>query len=155
MQDNKIEWDNTLKIVIMGHNTMKHGGIGYSPFQLTFGREPNILAMLNTTHLIKYSNFIPRWKNRHEKYLNKARKSISLQKEKCNKQQDARITKPQETYVSGDLVKFMNQAPSNKLSAGWKGPATILEETGNNNYKIIFDNKTRSIHANQLMPYYI
>ena len=32
----------------------------------------------------------------------------------------------------------MNQAPSNKLSPSWKGPATILKEIGNNNYKIIF-----------------
>ena len=101
MEDNKIEWDNTLKIVSI------------------------------------------------------VRERISLQKEKYKKQQDARIIKPQETYVSGDLVKFMNQAPSNKLSPSWKGPATILEEIGNNNYKIIFDNKTQSIHANQLMPYYI
>ena len=49
----------------------------------------------------------------------------------------------------------MNQAPSNKLSPSWKGPVTILEEIGNNNYKIIFDNKTQRIHANQLMPCYI
>ena len=55
---------------------------------------------------------------------------ISLQ-EKYKKQQNARIIKPQETYVSGDLVKFMNQAPSNKLSPSWKGPTTILEEIGN------------------------
>ena len=34
MKDNKIEWDNTLKIVSMIHNTMKHEGIGHSPFQL-------------------------------------------------------------------------------------------------------------------------
>ena len=54
MEDNKIEWDNTLKIVSI------------------------------------------------------VRERISLQKEKYKKQQDARIIKPQETYVSGGLVKFMN-----------------------------------------------
>ena len=49
MEDNKIEWDNTLKIVSMAHNTMKYEGIGHSLFQLTFGRELNIPSMLNTT----------------------------------------------------------------------------------------------------------
>ena len=80
MEDNKIEWDNTIKIVSMAYNTIKHGGIGHPPFQLTFGREPNIPSMLNTTLSIKYSDLIHRWKYRHEKYLNKARERISLQK---------------------------------------------------------------------------
>ena len=127
---------------------MKHEGIGHSPFQLTFGKEPNIPQMLNTTLSIKYSDLTQPWQNRHAKYFNKARERISLQKEKYKKQQDAKIIKPQETYVSGDLVEFINQAPSNKLSPSWRGPATILEEIGNNNYKIIFDNKTQSVHAN-------
>ena len=78
----------------IAHNTMKHEGIGHSPFQLTFGREPNFPSMLNTTLLIKYSDLIQRWKNRHGKYFNKARERISLQKEKYKKQRDARIIKP-------------------------------------------------------------
>ena len=59
----------------MDHNTIKHEGIGHSPFQLIFGREANIPSMLNTILSIEYSDLIrvQRWKNRHEKYLNKAR----------------------------------------------------------------------------------
>ena len=89
MEDNKIELDNRLKIVSMAYNTIKYEGIGHSSFQLTFGREPNIPSMLNTTLSIDYSDHIQRWKNRHEKCLNKAIKRISLQKEKYKKQQDA------------------------------------------------------------------
>ena len=118
--------------------------------------EDNKIELDTTLKIVSMAhNTMKRRKNRHQKYLNKARERTSLQKERYKKQQDAWIIKPQETYVSGDLVDFLNQAPSNKLSPDWKGPATILEEIGNNNYKIIFDNKTQSIHSNQLMPYYI
>ena len=58
MEDNKIEWDSTLKIVSMAHNTMKHEGFRHSPIQLTFGREPNIPSTLNTTLSIMVSTRI-------------------------------------------------------------------------------------------------
>ena len=154
IEDHSTEWDQNLKIICMAYNTMKNEGTGYSPFQLTFGREVNLPSMLSTTPKVKYEELLNLWKRRHEHYLQKAKEKIEIQKIKYKKLQDSKISIPQGVYEPGDLVKFINNHPENKLSPSWKGPAVIVEHQENNNYTILFNNKRIRIHANQLMPYY-
>ena len=39
IQVNGTEWDKNLKIISMAHNNIKHDGTGFTPLQLTFGKD--------------------------------------------------------------------------------------------------------------------
>ena len=77
-----------------------------------------------------------------------------LQEEKTQETEMSQEEVPQGVYEPGDLNKFINNHPENKLSPSWKGPAVIVELQENSNYKILFNDKRIRIRANQLMPYY-
>ena len=153
MSDLHVQWDDTLKFLCMAYNTMTHEGTGFSPFQLTFGRDANIPSALATTPSLKYSDLIKLWQERHERYLNKAKDRIHKNKEKYKRQQDSRIALPQRIFEPGDLVKIMN-TKENKLSPEWKGPATVVKILPSNNYEIIFNNERTIVHANRLKEQY-
>ena len=53
VQDNCTEWDKNLRFISVAHNNMKHDGIGFTPFQLTFRRDANLPSMLSTTTSVK------------------------------------------------------------------------------------------------------
>lgn len=59
---------------------MRHEGIWYTPFELTFGKDPNVPSILVTRSSLKY-----------EKYLKKAQEKIAIQKEKYKISQDSKI----------------------------------------------------------------
>ena len=139
----------------MADNNMNHDETGFTPFQLTFGRDANLPSMLSTTPSVKYQEILSMWKERNEGYLEQARQKIQIQKEKYKKLQNSKIALPQEIYESGDLVKFINNIKEHKLSPSWKGSATVLDHLDNNNYIILFNSVKQRIHANQLMPYYV
>ncbi|XP_043474040.1 uncharacterized protein LOC122506110 [Leptopilina heterotoma] len=152
MTDLHTEWDRTLQFICMAYNTMQHEGTGFSPFQLTFGRNANIPSILATTPSLKYSELVKLWQERHERYIGKARDKIQQSKEKYKRIQDAKIILPQRLFEIGDLVMIVNNK-ENKLSPDWKGPATILKILPNNNYEIIFNNERTNIHADRLKLY--
>lgn len=131
---------------------MIHEGTGFSPFQLTFGRNANVPSILATTPSLKYPDLVSLWQERHERYIRKAREQIEKSKEKYKRVQDARIVLPQKLFNVGDLVMIENTR-QNKLSPDWKGPATILKVLPNNNYEIIFNNERSVVHADRLKIY--
>ena len=153
MSDLHTEWDKTLKFICMAYNTMVHEGTGFSRFQLTFGRDANVPSLLATTPSLKYPDLVRLWKERHERYIRKARQRIEKSKEKYKRIQDARIVLPQRLFDVGDLVMIENNK-QNKLSPDWKGPAVILKALPNNNYKIALNNERSVVHADRLKIYY-
>ena len=76
------------------------------------------------------------WTRRHEYYLNKAKERLEINELKNKKIQDSRILIRQSLYEPGNLVKYLNLNPENKLSPSWKEPATIVTRHDNNNYSI-------------------
>ena len=68
VQDNGTEWDKNLKIISMAHYNIKHDGAGFTPFQLTFGRDANLPSMLSTTPSVKYREILSIWKERNQRY---------------------------------------------------------------------------------------
>ena len=128
---------------------MVHEGTGFSPFQLTFGRDANIPSLLATTPSLKYPDLVKLWQERHERYIRKARERIEKSKEKCKRMQDAKIVLPQRLFDIGDLVMIENNK-QNKLSPDWKGLAVVLKVLPSNSYEIIFDNERSVVHADRL-----
>ena len=148
MSDLHTEWNKTLKFICIAYNIMVHEGTGFSPFQLTFGRDANIPLLLATTPSLKYPDLVKLWQERHERYIRKAGEQIGKSKEKYKRMQDAKIVLPQRLFDIGDLVMIENNK-QNKLSPDWKGPAVILKVLPNNNYEIIFNNEKSVVHADR------
>ena len=94
MSDLHTKWDKTLKFICMAYNTMVHKGTGFSPFQLTFGRDANIPSLLATTPSLKYPYLVKLCQERHGRYIIKARERIEKSREKYKRMQDAKIVLP-------------------------------------------------------------
>lgn len=137
----------------MAH-TMKHEGIGCTPFEATFGRQANLPSILSTTPTVRYKELLDSRKKRHEDYLRKVKERLQTQKEKYKKLQDSQIIIPQSPFNFGNLVSVINNDKKHKLDQERLGTATITEIRHNNNYIILLNNHRFEVYANQLMPYY-
>lgn len=153
VNDNNVEWHKVLKIIATAYNTAVHEGTGFSPFQLMFGRKANLPSALATTPSLKYTELVKLWKNRHEKYLEKAKQIIEKRKEKHKEIFDSRIVKLKKVFNIGDTVLLLNNNKKHKLEQPWIGPYQIQGIHENNNYTIQIDNKPYKTHANRLKPY--
>ena len=47
--ESKSEWNENLKHISMAHNTTVHSTTGFTPFELTFGREANMPSEMALT----------------------------------------------------------------------------------------------------------
>ena len=98
--------------------------------------------MLDRTLYTEYKDLFNDWTRRHEYYLNKAKERLEITKLRNKKIQDTRTVILQSLFKSGDLIKYRNLNPANKLSPSWKEPATIVTRHDNNNYSIKFQGET-------------
>ena len=44
--ENSKEWDKNIKFINFSINTMRNETTGFSPYEITFGRDPNILSII-------------------------------------------------------------------------------------------------------------
>lgn len=154
INDNDAEWDKVLKITSMAYNTAVHEGTGFAPFTLMFGRKANLPSALATTPTLKYTELVKLWKDRHERYLEKAKRVIERRKEKHKEMHDKRITKLQKIFDVGDKVLLYNNNKNHKLDQEWLGPFQITIVHENNNYTILRNNQPYKTHANRLKPFF-
>lgn len=155
IEDNKTEWDMNLKLITLAYNTTISESTGYTPFELTFGREANIPSSLTKMPTVTYDQLIEKWKKQYELWIIKAREKIQLQMEKAKKRIDENIVRTQPLYNIGDLVKWKNNNLQHKLEPSWKGPGIIVQIFDNNNVEIKYNNKIFRLHLDQVMPYYV
>lgn len=155
MEDNQTEWDVNLKLITLAYNTTVNESTGYTPFELTFGREANLPSSLTKVPVMTYNQLIEKWKKQHESWITRARERVQLQMEKAKRRIDENIVRSQPPYNVGDLVKWRNHYPQHKLEPSWKGPGVITQIFDNNNLEIQFGNKKLRLHLDQVMPYYV
>ena len=93
--------------------------------------------MLDRTPHTEYEDLLNDWTRKHESYLNKEKERLEITKFRNKKIQDSRMVIPQSLYEPGDLVKYPNLNPANKLSLSWERPGTIVTRHSNN-YSIKF-----------------
>ena len=56
--ENNKQWDENLKYINFVINTTTNQTTGYSPYELIFGRSPNIPSMVNTSPNLTYQDLI-------------------------------------------------------------------------------------------------
>ena len=112
--ENNKQWDENLKYIHFVINTTTNQTTGNSPYELTFGRTPNIPSTVNTSPNLTYQDLIRKWKKKHEEIVSKTRERIQVEMEKTKERLDENITRKHPIYKSGDLVKTLNNTKQNK-----------------------------------------
>ena len=98
--ENNREWDQTTK---------------FTPYELTFGRNPNVPSALRTSTNLTHKDLIRKWKKKHEDTVRKAKENIQLEMKKTKKRLDENITQKHSIYKIKDKVKIINNTKKNKL----------------------------------------
>ena len=133
--ENNQQWDKNLKCINFIIYTTKNQTTGFSPYELTFGSEPNIPSSIQQNPRLTYHDLNQKWKKLHELNSQKAKERIEI-------------------YKIGDLVKMRNYSKTNKPDASLKGPYKIIEIL-DNNQKIITKKQVIRVHIDNKMPYFV
>ena len=148
------EWDENLKFIYFAINTMKNQTTGLTPFELMFGRQPNIPSTIAASPTLTHQELIRKSKHKHEENLKKAKERIEVEMERTKRRLDERIVRRNPVYKSNDLVKIKNNTKQNKLEASWRGPYEMIDYLDNNNLRIRNKDKIIRTHIDQVMPYF-
>ena len=134
--ENNKQWDENLKYINFVINTTTNQTTGHYPYELTFGRTPNIPSTVKTSFNLTYQDLIRKWKKTHEDIISKTRERIQVEMLKTKWRLDENITKKHPIYKAGDLVKTLNNSKQNKLEPAGKGPFEVIDYIDNNNLRI-------------------
>ena len=161
--ENELDWDQGLCYVLFSYRELPIEELGFSPFELTFGKDvKGSLAAIYTTwweagenkascHVVKYLL-------KQKKFLEDAMNVVVKQcKNLQNKDKEWYDKKAREVeYIEGDLVLVLQTQPGKPLSLKYTGPYTILKKVSPVNYLIAFKSKRkpeRVVHINLLCRY--
>lgn len=159
------DWDELLPAVRFAIMTSRLDGLGFSPYQLLYGRQPR----LPVDYLIPVDTNVP--KNVRE-YYNQLAESITEIREMFDYTQskvDARMRYKRDRsqrrrpadFAVGDLVyhtrDYYNQDPLQrglaKLLGKFAGPNPIVRKIGPNTYEVKIGETTKVFNAEHLAPY--
>ena len=114
IDESKSEWDGNLRRISMAYSSSVHSTTGFTPFELTFGREANMPTAISLTPNLTQNELFKLWKNRHTEYLTAAKRITNENKKRYKKDQDRKI-KLKSLYQINDLVLLHNDHKTHKL----------------------------------------
>ena len=115
VEENGVEWDECLNTIRFHYNIRPQESLGFSPFELIFGRKPNTPIMeMKSKDNESCSERVKRINNRQLDVMNKRRE---IQKKK--------VKELKYKLVTGDFVLYKNRNRNSKFDAKWIGPYVI------------------------------
>lgn len=140
------EWDDCLPVIRFQYNIRPQENIGYSPFELLYGRKPNTPFLLNNEK--RNENFMERIER-----INKRQVEVL---EKRRKEQKLKTKERKTNFNLGDVVLYKNILRKGKLEQKWIGPYIVIKvsKTGSCKIKDIKSDKIILAHWNNLKPIY-
>ena len=151
---NQENWDIHLPSVTFGLNTAPHTSTQYSPYEILYGRPPNLpLDILLDTPTVPYLQVSQRIRMEVKQNLLLAQKRYSKNYNK------ARLEK---SYPVNSKVMISDLSPkpgtSKKLNFKFQGPYVIVKQISPLHYKIKPVNspsykKSQIVHANRIKPF--
>lgn len=144
------DWDEWLPFFAFAFNSHPSSTHKYTPFELIFGRQPNLYSGLGTKvdPLYNYNVYHKEAKYRLEKAFNVTRQLLESSKNKTLENQN-KIN--QISLNIGDKVKLVNNSKENKFKAVYTGPYTVTKLL-DSNIEILDEktNKKQIVHKNRL-----
>jgi len=139
------------------YNTTEHSAMGFTPFELLFGRPstlPSALKRLPEPQY-NYDDYASELKGRLQMVHQHAHKNLVKSKGRSKEHYDRTVG--QTKLKVGDNVLLFDETVrrgrSRKLSAQWVGPYTITD-IDKVNATIARGRKSTNVHINRLKPFY-
>ena len=154
---NDKDWDEGVQVALYAIRTARHEGLGYSPFELMFGRKPreNLRILCESYEdedgLENIGDYVQKLKDRMRCAHELARKNLEISQGKMKKYYDKK-SKLRE-FQEGDSVLLFDGTRGRPLQAKYEGPYVVLRRLGPVNYLLSTPGRrrsTRSVHVNLL-----
>ena len=149
----KSDWNKWIPFACFTYNTTPHSMTKYTPYELMYGKKPNLPGLLQQkiTPTYNYDDMVHDIKRKLQECREKARLNLIETKQKRVKDTGDR---KMPSYKVGEQVWLKNENPK-KLDALWLGPYTIqsIDDKGLN---IVIKGKSRKpfkVHVNRLKSY--
>lgn len=144
-------WDNYLPSAVFCYNTHVHRTTLKTPFEMVFGRIPNIPSVFKKEPepIYNYDDYVLDLKNRLQRMYFEVRQNIVSDKIISKKYYD-RNAKPF-IVKKGDFVWLKNEARDNKFSSLKTGPFEVIDAISPENTIIkLKNNVNKVVHNNRL-----
>ena len=154
------QWDRYLDAVLFAYREVPHESLGFSPFELMYGRTVkgpmHILKELWTKEqadgeMRNTYEYIFELRNKLEDTCKLARQNLQNAQSRAKHYYD-KGARPREMKV-GDTALVLLPTDKNKLLMQWKGPFPVIEKIGLNDYRIDMNGKEKVFHINLLKKY--
>jgi transposase InsO family protein len=147
-------WDHWVKYAAFVHNTTPHRATGYMPFELLFGRLPNLPGVLQkepVSEYYAYDSYVKELEARLKSSYAMARQNLETAKLENKNQYDRKVFVPKFEIGNKVLVKdeSVRRGRSKKLEAAYIGPYEIIRIEGPNLVLRTRKGKEMKIHANR------
>lgn len=149
-------WDDWLKFGTFAFNTTPHSATKISPYELLFGRKPNLPAGMSGTPeiLYNYDDYLAEIKHKLQNANRVAQDNLQLAKLRSKKYYDKNTETT--TYNVGDMVllKANHNKIGRPLFEKWAGPYLVTDIPSLEGTIIKIGNQFKRYHNNLLKPYY-
>lgn len=154
------EWDRYLPAVLFAYRSATQESLGFSPFELLFGRTVRgpmeILRTLwtkqcDSPEVKSCYKYVTDLKQRLQNTCKIAHEELSKAQVRYKKQYD-RKSRVKELQP-GDQALLLLPTDHNKLLMQWKGPFSVVGKTSPCNYILHINGKEKLFHINMLKPY--
>ena len=154
---NSRDWDEGVQVALYAIRTARHEGLGFSPFELLFGRRPreNLRILYEgwegETEPEPLAEYVTKLRDRMRCAHEIARQNMQIAQDRMKVHYDKR-TKIRE-FKEGELVLLFDEANCRPLQAKYKGPYVVLRRLGPVTYLLSTPGRrqsTRSVHVNLL-----
>lgn len=151
------DWDEYLPYVCMAYNSQYHESLGYSPYEIVFGREMNtpLESDLNITdETERFDEHIESLRCKLAEIKQVTQKFQKKSRVKQKSQYDKR-SKPRQFYEGQKVYLYVPQIKRyrvKKLSKLWRGPYRIIKVISEHNVTIRVRKRDVTVHVNRLKP---
>ena len=159
-QDRPRDWDRYLSALLFAYREVPHESLGYSPFELMYGRSVRgpltILKELWSKEIpeeeVKTTyQYVLDLQERLESTCRVAKTELEKASRKYKRHFDVKAR--ERKFECGDRVLLLLPTSSNKLLMQWKGPYEVVGKVARHNYSLQIGTKRKTFHANLMKRY--
>jgi hypothetical protein len=163
MDEQKQNWDELLQPIIYAYNTSQHGTTTFTPFQIMFGRENQLLMdpQQMKISLSKPNQYYEKMKQTRKIIIDHAKWNIQYQSKLAKIRYDR--NRPDPLYHINDLVLIRVVNKTSKLQEKYEGPYRIIDQKGPSTFIVKIEdpdsdhnpNYTKQVTTSDMKPVFI